>query len=110
MKYLYLITLLTMYGSLSGCSSTIKAKTPEPASIIVTKVKLLDPPIDLIKKCHITKPVDETKYVNFNFDEKEDSLTELVINLYTDLGKCNNQLASLRGWYIKQKEIYKEKE
>ncbi len=96
-----IITIIFISFYLIGCSSIAEIKTiKETKNIVVT------PTDDLIEKCEVPNSINKAEYISSNNDKKEKILTNNIIDLYTSITKCNEQISSLRKWFDEQKKIF----
>lgn len=101
MKKIFKYLSLVLFTVLVSACATVK---PLPN----TKYIVLEPPVETVLDCTVPKPFDKDTYLNGTWSQKEDMLTNLTIKLYDSIGKCNNQMSSIRTWTVNQKQIYKK--
>lgn len=88
MNYLLLAALLL----LTGCSS-VKEKAISVKEVEVIKQNT---PSALLEKCLVPLPPDKQSYINSDFANKENMLTEYIGRLLTTLRNCNDKLESIK--------------
>lgn len=77
---------------LAGCASTrVEEKIVTEQKLIFVKI-----PSTLLTKCTATAPIDKSRYIQLNAENKEKELTELIIKLYGDIEKCNGKIIGIK--------------
>lgn len=77
--------------SLCGC-------VPDPVIQYKERTVLITPPDALIVDCVLIAPPDKKIYLNSTDDEKEDLLTDALMEQYAAVTLCNKNLGVLRKW------------
>jgi len=104
-KIHFTILVLVIALFMISCSVT----KPEPVVIVNTKYKLVEIPDRLLTKCSVSVPPPKDLYINSDYIEKEELLTNYILRLLTDLDTCNIKLLSIKNLQTKQKNIYSKK-
>lgn len=104
MKYTYRINMmLLMVGAaaLTGC-----AHTPTVEVVTKTKIEYIKPSDNLMKDCPVTKPITKEEYLKLDPPYREVRLSEQIIDLYSDMKKCNLDKKAMRDYVhgVTQKE------
>lgn len=93
---------------LAGCGSN---PPPEVRTVTKTEIIALAPPKELTKDCEIVPLFDKEQYMSLKTPaEREEILSNLIVELYSSSAKCNIQMESLREWIYEQVNIYNDNE
>ena len=101
-----LIALLTM--TLSGCGLFAKKET-EKIYITKTEYIRIDVPKDFRKTCSVTPPLKAEDYMVLTTIEREEYLTDYVINLYGNIEVCNSVRSGVIEIIDKNNELFKDR-
>lgn len=75
----------------SGC-----AQQPVVKTVTQIEFKAIDLPEVLLKPCHVTEPPDQAVYLGAPFSDREEHLTNYIVELLGDLKVCNSQISQLK--------------
>ncbi len=88
----------------SGCSTPPVVKT-----VTQVEFKAIDLPEVLLKPCHTTAPPEEDTYMKATFGEREEHLTNYIVELLADMKVCNAQIGQLKLIRDEQIKTYRPK-
>lgn len=97
-KYIGLI--LAMF--LCSCATS-------PERVVVHEIKTVYKPIpkNLLERCKVDKPMAVDKYLTLDDKAKETWMTDYIIQIYDNIGTCNNKLKAIEAFDKSQSELYK---